>query len=330
MQKKMRHVPVLLQNILDGLNIDSCKGSAEGASPKLPIIVDCNLGDGGHSEEIIVRLKGRVHVIGFDLDGDAIRRATEHIEKRVAEERKKDSSFMAPKLTLINKNFRTFKDSIIDLQALPEGEGGGKVDAVLFDLGISSYELEASGRGFSFQKDEPLSMTFGDPATYAFTASDIVNTWDEENIADIIYAYGEDTYSRRIAKAIVAAREGKPILTTKELAELIKLSYPSFARFGRTHPATKTFQALRIAVNEELQSIKDALPQAVQMLKEGGRIAVISFHSLEDRIIKNFFKEMSDEGTLRILTKKPLVPSDAEIEENPRSRSSKLRIAEKI
>ncbi|HEY1037548.1 MAG TPA: 16S rRNA (cytosine(1402)-N(4))-methyltransferase RsmH [Candidatus Paceibacterota bacterium] len=320
----MRHVPVLLQSILDGLNIDSMKASV---SSKVPVVIDCNLGDGGHSEEVVVALKGNVHVIGFDLDPNAIQRATANIERRVAEEKQKDSSFADPKLTFINQNFRTLKKAVSDHRALATGE---TADAILFDLGISSYEIDESGRGFSFQRDEPLSMTFGTPETYAFTAYDIVNTWEEESIADIIYAYGEDTFSRRVAKAIVAARAEKAIETAKQLADIVRQSYPGFARNGRTHPATKTFQALRIAVNDELRSIHEAMPQAVELLKPEGRLAVISFHSLEDRIIKNFFKEQSDEGTIKILTKKPEVPSDEEIAANPRSRSSKLRIAEKL
>lgn len=335
----MRHIPVLLQNILEGLNIDSLK-----QSKSVPVVIDCNLGDGGHSEEIIASLNGKVHLIGFDLDPNAIQRATENIEKRVKEEIKKDKSFSKPTLTFINENFRTLKNMMTN-------QGVEQVDAILFDLGISSYELEESGRGFSFQKDEPLRMTFGDPAKHPFTAWDIVNTWDEEHIADIIYAYGEDKFSRRIAKAILEKRENKPIETTKELAEIVKLAYPGFARHGRIHPATRTFQAIRIAVNDELRSIEDALPQAVELLRTGGRLAVISFHSLEDRIIKNFFRKSSgrladadiDHGTdymsddkdaetptLKLLVKKPITPDEDEISINPRSRSSKLRIAEKI
>jgi 16S rRNA (cytosine1402-N4)-methyltransferase len=270
-------------------------------------------------------------------------------------------------LRFFRKNFRTLKDTLTEAGVY---KGVPCIDSILFDLGISSYEIDESGRGFTFQKDEPLSMTFGTSSEYPFTAYEIVNTWDEKTIADIIYAYGEDTYAKRIAKVIVEEREARKkavayeskdkqsieegirqrtigICTSKDLAELIKKAYPVHARFGRTHPATKTFQALRIAVNDELRSIQEALPQALELLKPGGRLAVISFHSLEDRIVKQFFKEKmggtSDEvdevyggykpsgvAEVKAITKKPITPSEHEISENPRSRSSKLRIVEKL
>jgi 16S rRNA (cytosine1402-N4)-methyltransferase len=335
----MRHIPVLLQQIIEGLNLSEIKsgaakstGAAKGAGKAaqgLPIIIDCNLGDGGHSEAIIKELSGNVHLIGVDLDPEAIERAKANIEAMVKSEKAKDSSFASPKLTFIQDNFRNLQKNIIDLQSKGELPADIKADAILFDLGISSYEIEESGRGFAFKKDEPLLMTFGQSDTYAFNASDIVNTWEEQSIADIIFAYGEDKFSRRIAKKIVEERAKAPIATTSKLAEIIKSAYPSGARHGKTHPATKTFQALRITVNDELQSIKDVLPQAVELLKEEGRLAVISFHSLEDRIVKNFFKESADQGLLQILTKRPLVPEEDEVKINPRSRSSKLRIAQK-
>ncbi|MBU3668592.1 MAG: 16S rRNA (cytosine(1402)-N(4))-methyltransferase RsmH [Candidatus Taylorbacteria bacterium] len=325
----MRHVPVLLQQVLEGLRISDLKSQS--------VYVDCNLGDGGHTEAVIEKTKGDITVIGFDLDSEAIERAKEHIQKRVGEEQKKDSSFKTPKLHFVNTNFRHFKKSLREIEEVTTKPI--HPDAILFDLGISSYEIDESGRGFSFRKEEPLHMTFGTPASHAFTAYDIVNTWDEENIADIIYGYGEDTYARRIAKAIVEAREkvtkdgevvGTKIKTTTELAEIVKKAYPSFKRHGRIHPATKTFQALRIAVNDELRSIEEAVPQAFESLAPGGRLAVISFHSLEDRIIKRYFKEKIDGGEAMVVTKKPIVPEDSEIEANPRSRSSKLRIIQKI
>lgn len=336
----MRHKPVLLKEILQNLKI-----------PKGGFFIDCNLGDGGHTQAVIESLEGDVTVAGFDLDENAIERATKNIESSSVV---KENKFNLKKnLHLFRKNFRNLEETIAGMgdENFPEGK---KADAILFDLGISSYEIDESGRGFSFQKDEPLEMTFGKAGEdHVFTAYDIVNSWQEENIADIIYAYGEEKYSRRIAKAIVEARERirkehaymtgdknisaeekVGIRTSSELAEIIKNAYPAFARFGRIHPATRTFQALRIAVNDELRSIHEALPQAVRLLKKGGRLAVISFHSLEDRIVKNFFKENSDSenlsATLKILTKKPIVPSEEEVAENPRSRSSKLRIAERI
>ena len=384
----MRHKPVLLQEILENLNL-----------PKGGVYIDCNLGDGGHTQAVIESLDGDVTAIGFDLDQDAIKRATENITSSNAFSSKTT-------LKLFRKNFRTLKETLSKEGILKakdgsngaDGEDGSVepiADAILFDLGISSYEIDESGRGFSFQKDEPLSMTFGKSKRTAgnapvsdsgdgagtdaaqeseidheFTAYDIVNTWQEENIADIIYAYGEDKYSRRIAKAIVDKREALKkavayesrdknkanediaagvggIQTTTELAEIIKGAYPAFARFGKTNPATRTFQALRIAVNDELRALQDALPQALEVLKPGGRLLVISFHSLEDRIVKQFFKEKSgeergeedliyggfkpaQEAEIRMISKKPITPSEAEIKENPRSRSSKLRIVEKL
>ncbi len=344
----MRHIPVLLKEILQGLNL-----------PKGGVYVDCNLGDGGHSEAVIESLGGDITVIGFDLDKDAITRAEENIKSAS----KKSAFDINKKLYLFRKNFRTLEEtiskaSIAGVKGADES-AEGIADAILFDLGISSYELDESGRGFSFQRDEPLKMTFGDTAVdHAFTAYDIINTWQEENIADIIYAYGEDKYSRRIAKAIVARREALKkefadahddkssavqsiaegadaenanagISTTLELADIIRQAYPAFARSGKIHPATRTFQALRIAVNDELRALQDALPQAMKVLKPGGRLAVISFHSLEDRIVKRFFKAEADNGTAQVLTKRPITPSEEERLANPRSRSSKLRILEK-
>ncbi len=324
----MRHIPVLLQEVIQGLKV-----------PKGGVYVDCNLGDAGHAEAILKGTEGKITIIGFDLDEDAIKRAKQNIE----------AISSLNNIHLFRKNFRTLMETLSEAGIY---KGEPVADAILFDLGISSYEIDESGRGFSFQKDEPLSMTFGTSTDHTFTAYDIVNTWDEENIADIIYAYGEDKYSRRIAKAIVQAREslkkqsadkqndkskavqdieeGKGgIQTSSELADIIKMSYPSFARFGKIHPATRTFQALRIAVNDELRALEEVLPQALQILKPGGRLAVISFHSLEDRIVKRFFKHMSEEEKVTIVNKKPIVPTEEETRGNPRSRSSKLRIIEK-
>ena len=201
----------------------------------------------------------------------------------------------------------------------------------MLDLGLSSDQFETSGRGFTFKNDEPLLMTFKkNPDQGDLTAYQIVNTWEEENIADVIYGYGEEKYSRRIAKAIVNYREKKAIEKTSELVEIISNSVPVFYKRGRIHPATRTFQALRIAVNDELNTLKRGLERGFARLASGGRIAVISFHSLEDRIVKNFNKEKEELEQARIITKKPIVPSEDEVRENPRSRSAKLRILEKI
>jgi 16S rRNA (cytosine1402-N4)-methyltransferase len=208
------------------------------------------------------------------------------------------------------------------------------MNAILLDLGISSDELENSGRGFTFQKDEPLLMTMGDPAKYPFTAATIVNSWKEEDIANVIFGYGEERYARRIARAIVTYREKKIIETSGELAEIVKSAVPRFGRSfngrpAKIHPATKTFQALRIAVNDELGALKEGLTKGYERLAPGGKMVVISFHSLEDRIVKNFFKALADDSNAKIITKRPIIASPQEIAENPRSRSAKLRILQK-
>ncbi|MEN9649476.1 MAG: ribosomal small subunit methyltransferase [Candidatus Parcubacteria bacterium] len=305
----MRHTPVLLQEVI----------SEAGLTPK-SVFVDCNLGDGGHTQAVIEHMHGKVSVVGIDLDQDAIDRATENI---FSSKDVQKSGFKKEQLFFFRKNFRHLKE-------MYASTGLDNAQAVLFDLGISSYELQESGRGFSFLKEEPLSMMFGTKEDHHFTAYDIINTWDEENIRTIIQAYGEDKFALRIARALVEQREHKPILTTSQLADIVKHAVPSFARFGRIHPATKTFQALRIAVNDELRSIEDALPQAFDILKKGGRLLVISYHSLEDRIAKRFCKRLVAEDKAVELSKKPITPCTEELEKNPRSRSAKLRIIEKL
>ena len=305
-----RHVPVLLQSVLEQL--DFKKGQ---------VFVDCNLGDGGHSEALAISLDGDVEIIGFDLDQDAIKRASVNFEKAFKDLKKK------PIVHFINDNFRNLTTAL-------DKEGIGQADGILYDLGLSSYELEESGRGFSFRKDEPLIMTFSNPKEgekneASFTAEDIINDWDEENIRTIIESYGEDKFAYKIAKGIVRARETGRIKSTSQLADIIKSSVPSFARFGKTHPATKTFQALRIAINDELAALHETLPQAVARLNKGGKLIVISYHSLEDRIVKNAFKKFVEEGKGTILTKRPIVPTEEETGINPRSRSAKMRVFQK-
>jgi 16S rRNA (cytosine1402-N4)-methyltransferase len=305
--------------------------------------LDGTLGGAGHALAMAEAMKGNLTIIGLDRDPQAIERARETLKGK------------AEKLILENEDFRNL-DKVLTKYGIE------KVDRILLDLGLSSDEIESSGRGFSFQKDEPLLMTFGDPSTYPFTAETIVNGWKEEDIANVIFAYGEERYARRIAKAIVTHRREKKIETSSQLAELIKSSVPSIYRRSlsaswRIHPATRTFQALRIAVNDELAALKEGLEKGWYALGKGGRMAVISFHSLEDRIVKEFFKEKGkrqkakgkiesqkskveylelgtkDSGLEQsqgfILTKKPITASQQEISENPRSRSAKLRIIEK-
>ncbi|MFA6397955.1 MAG: 16S rRNA (cytosine(1402)-N(4))-methyltransferase RsmH [Candidatus Paceibacterota bacterium] len=295
------HKPVLLKESIEGLEIKPGD-----------VFFDGTLGSAGHSEKVCKLYGKEVRIIGTDLDEDALIRATEKLEKN-------------------NCNFSVHHFNYRNLDKVLEELGIEEVDKILLDLGISSDQLEVSGRGFSFQKNEPLLMTMKKEITENdLTAKEIVNTWDEENIADIIYGYGEEKFSRSIAKKIFEARKEKPIETTFELVEIVKSAVPSFYRRGRINPATKTFQALRITVNDEMEGLKEALLKGFNHLKKGGRMAVISFHSLEDRLVKNFYKEKKELGFAKLINKKPMIPSEEEIRENGRSRSSKLRILEKI
>ena len=275
------------------------------------VVLDATLGGGGHAKAILSAIGPSGTLIGLDEDEDALLRA------------KKILDALPGKKILVRENFRNLA------RVLRDG-GIAEIDAALFDLGLSSFQFEESGRGFSFLKDEPLAMTLGKGRErYAFTAHDVANKWEEENLRDIIAGYGEERYARRIARAIVSAREKGEIKTSRELAEIISAAVPAVYRRGRIHPATRTFQAIRIAVNDELTALKTGIAAAAEALAPGGRIAVISFHSLEDRIVKNFFKDEANKGTLSIQTKKPIVPKEEEIISNPRGRSAKLRIAQK-
>jgi len=275
------------------------------------VVVDGTLGRAGHALEAL-RVEPGIFVIGIDRDEQAIEEST-------------------AKLSAVTKQFRIFSGNFRDMDrfvAEASAETGkAKADKIILDLGISSPHLDSSGRGFTFQKDEPLLMTMKrDLGDSDFTARDIVNGWEEEDIANVLYAYGDERYSRRIAKAIVAAREVSPIETTFELVDVIRGAVPGSYRAGKINPATRSFQALRIAVNDELGSLRQGLATGLSALAPGGRMAVISFHSLEDRIVKNFMRDAEKEGKGRSLTKKPMVPTDEEMSRNPRSRSSKLRV----
>jgi len=294
----MVHESVLLHEAIDGLEI------ADGDT-----VVDATLGNGGHSEAILSTGMD-VKVIAIDLDLDAIARS----KVRLAP--------FAGKITFVNDSFKNISQVLKDLEV-------EKVSGILFDFGLSSNQLEESGRGFSFQRDEPLLMTFRKDAEGThLTARDIVNTWQEDSLREIIKGFGEERFAGRIARGIVEARAMGPIETTGELSRIITSMVPAFTRKGKIHPATRTFQAIRIAVNEELEAIHEGLSQGFQCLEEGGRIAAISFHSLEDRIVKQYFRSLQGEGHT-LLTKKPIVPTDSEIKKNPRSRSAKLRIIKK-
>lgn len=292
------HRSVLLNEVIEGLNLD-------GKS----VLVDGTFGGGGHSAEALARYP-ELRIIAIDQDQSTWERAKE--------------KFSGKRISFHLGNFR-------DLDRILGEEGVGQVDAVLLDLGLSSDQLENSGRGFSFMKDEPLAMTMKEnPSSEDLSALDMVNEWSEESLADIIYGYGEERFARRIACGIAEARREKKIATTGDLVEIIARSVPAAYRRGKPHFATRTFQALRIAVNDELGALERGMEKGFNALAPGGRMAVISFHSLEDRKVKNFYKEKYASGEARVLTKKPITPGDEELKSNPRARSAKLRILEKI
>ena len=294
------HIPVLLQEVLENLQLKS--GDT---------VLDGTLGGGGHAAEMAQLIGKGGTLIGIDADSRAIERASDALDAAECTKH------------LMQDNFRNL-DTILD------GLGIKEVNAALFDLGLSSDQLEVSGRGFTFQNDEALEMTLSDIiGEDTLTAKEIVNTWQEENIADIIYGYGGERYSRRIAKGIVAARGEGEIATTAQLVDIIKGSVPGHYRHGKTNPATKTFQALRITVNDELGAAKEALDKIITYLKPGSRVAVITFHSLEDRLVKRLFREWQAEGKGTIVTKRPIAPTDEEVKDNRRARSSKLRVFQK-
>jgi 16S rRNA (cytosine1402-N4)-methyltransferase len=305
---ELHHTPVMTPEIMQALNVQP------GGR-----YIDGTLGEGGHSMEILKAANPGGQVLGLDADAEAISVATE----RLAEH---GNAFLA-----INVNFRDIRATALQYEFVP-------VHGVLFDLGVSSLQLDRESRGFSFRRSDPLDMRFS--FDQQVTAADIVNEYAESELADLIFHLGEDRAARRIARAIVRSR---PINTSLELAEVINKANPR--RGKRTNPATRTFQAIRIAVNDELSALETALEQAVSLLGQGGRMAVISYHSLEDRIVKNFIRKQAADcicppgtpvcrcdhlATLKVITRRPLIPSDSEIDANPRARSAKLRVAERV
>lgn len=313
-----QHTTVLKSEAVTGLNIQ-----ASG------IYVDCTLGGAGHSELIASQLSPQGLLIGIDQDEAAL----QHAQHRL--------STYADRVRLIKANFREL-EMVLREQQVPMKDGRPQVQGILFDLGVSSPQLDEAERGFSYNQTAALDMRM-DRST-ELTAYQIVNEWSEAEIAKILNQYGEEKFARRIARNIVQDRERKPIETTAELAELIKTAIPAAARRTGPHPAKRSFQALRIAVNDELGALEEALEQALRCLASGGRIAVITFHSLEDRICKHFFAKFVErctcppdfpvcvcrkQGDIRIITRRPIVPKQAELDENPRARSAKLRIIEK-
>ncbi|HDR7791651.1 TPA: 16S rRNA (cytosine(1402)-N(4))-methyltransferase RsmH [Bacillus luti] len=307
-----KHVTVLLKETVDGLDIKP------GGT-----YVDCTLGGGGHSSYLLSQLTDGGKLIAFDQDEIAIQNAKE-----------KFSSY-GEQFVTVKSNFRYLSEKLQEL-------GITEVDGILFDLGVSSPQLDTPERGFSYHHDAPLDMRMDQDAP--LTAYDVVNSWSYEQLVRIFFQYGEEKFSKQIARKIEAYRENKAIETTGELVELIKEGIPAPARRTGGHPAKRVFQAIRIAVNDELKVFEEALESAIEMVKPGGRVSVITFHSLEDRICKTTFKRNSttpqlppglpiipDEfkPKLKLITRKPILPSDIELEENNRARSAKLRIAEK-
>lgn len=275
------------------------------------VVVDATLGGAGHFKELLARLGADGILVGIDADAEAVARGRE----AVARTRRPDR----PVVHLITDNFRNLA-RVLDRLDLP------KIDAALFDLGWSGHQLE-SGRGFSFRADEPLLMTYASAELGAGgeTAANIVNTFDERKLGDLLFQYGEERFSRRIARAIVSARRVRRIVSTSELADIVAQAVPAWYRNRKTHPATKTFQALRIAVNDEYAALAEGLRVALARLAQGGRVVVITFHSGEDRIVKELFRTAVEAGEGALVFKKPRTPTAAEVRANPRARSAKLR-----
>ena len=307
-----KHISVLLNESISSLNLKENS-----------IIVDATLGYGGHSSSILDRIK-KGYLFAFDQDSEAIRHSTDRLSK-------------------VGTNFTIIKSNFVHMKEELEKLGVEKVDGVLFDLGVSSPQLDDAERGFSFHEDAKLDMRM-DRDNNSLTAYDVVNNYSREELIRIFNKYGEDKFSNNIAKKIVEYRSNKPIETTLELVEVIKTAVPMKFRIDK-HPARQIFQAIRIEVNHELDVIEPALNQAMELLNVGGRIAVITFHSLEDRLVKNIFREKCkiDERIkglpnipeeylpdFRLVVNKAIVPSEEELERNPRARSSKLRVIEKI
>ena len=308
-----KHVSVLLNETIDGLNINP-----DG------IYVDGTLGGGGHSYEICKRLSDKGRLIGIDQDGEALEAARERLKE------------FEDKITLVRSNYCEIDTILKDL-------GIEKVDGIVLDLGVSSYQLDNLERGFSYKSDAPLDMRMDQRQNK--TAADVVNNYSENELFRIIRDYGEDKFAKNIAKHIVMARKEKPLETTAELSEIIKASIPMKFQAKGGHPAKRVFQAIRIEVNNELGILENAIKDFVSSIKPGGRLAIITFHSLEDRIVKKTFQDLARGCTcpkefpvcvcgkkpeIKIISRKPILPSEEELEHNSRSKSAKLRIAEKL
>lgn len=294
-----QHTSVLMDEVLEALLVQPSD-----------VVVDATLGGAGHFSKLLAALGEGGVIVGIDADSAAVERAREVYAA--------DRRPTRPVANLVNDNFR-------NLARILERLGIGQVDKILFDLGWSGYQI-AAPRGFTFMNDEPLLMTYGEGGE---TAADIVNSSSEEDVANLIFTYGEERFARTIAKAIVAARGKERILTTGALVVAIEAGVPAWYRKGKLHPATKTFQALRIAVNDEIGALREGLAAALAALSPGGKLAVISFHSIEDRIVKNVLRDAVERGEGSLSPKKPIAPSRAEVLKNRRARSAKLRVFER-
>ncbi|MBC2674174.1 16S rRNA (cytosine(1402)-N(4))-methyltransferase RsmH [Listeria booriae] len=307
-----QHETVLLKETVDNLNI-----KPDG------VYVDCTLGGAGHSAYLLSQLSESGHLFAFDQDSKALA----HAKERLSE--------YAGQVTFIKSNFRYIKEALLEF-------GVTEVDGILYDLGVSSPQLDERERGFSYHQDAPLDMRMDQDAP--LTARDVVNDWPYEDLVRIFFRYGEEKFSKQVAREIERRREVAPIETTGELVDCIKAAIPAPARRKGGHPAKRVFQAIRIAVNDELGAVEDSLKDAMELLKPGGRISVITFHSLEDRITKQIFTEQAkgpelppglpiipDEykPKMKLVTRKPILPSEEELTENNRARSAKLRVVER-
>jgi len=288
------HISVLLKETIEGL----CPGKNEN-------FIDCTLNGGGHTKEILKRNGPKGKVFGIEWD------------KEIFENIKKEN---IDRLIPIN-------DSYANLKTIAQNNDFHNIFGILFDLGMSSYQIDEEKKGFSFKKDEPLIMAYGEGDQ---SAEKIINEYPESELERIIREYGEEKFSKKIAKKIIEERKNKRIKTTFQLTEIIKKAIPKTYQYTKIHFATRTFQAIRIETNQELENIKKTLPKAIELLAPGGRIAIISFHSLEDRIVKNYFKDQEQKKIIKISTEKPITPTEEEIKINPRARSAKLRIAIKL
>lgn len=302
-----RHVPVLLETVLESLQLKSGDN-----------VVDCTLGDGGHSEAMLEKTAPAGKLLGIDADPESLLRAKQYLYR-------------------FEERTRFVRDNFVNLEKIIKSEQFGPVNKILIDLGWSSPQFAERGRGFSFEQDEPLDMRYAGSQGAEETAAQIINTYSEDELHKIFKTFGEEKLSREIAEAIVRARKNQPIERTGQLVEIILAVYREKLHstkevpwIGGLHPATKVFQALRMTVNKELDVIKTVLPAAVAALAPGGRLAVIAFHSGEDRIVKQYFAEATRKKLVTLVNKKPLIATEDEAKNNPRARSAKLRVVEKI